>query len=263
LFIFFASASNAADMNCSAGSNYQEAVDNFIKPLGVLPDSEINDKVAKGAKTTQNVLAGIDELRDLCRAVISKDGVYAFFYTLQKISSGMPGVGQYLAQDIKMGQKILDEANNIANNVSFSGLYDNLGITTNFQIRVSKNECSTYWWSRCDWLSSTEIHEKIRSASILYKSSTGAVGETSGLELCVGDTCSNKSNGVTMYYISVGEALINVVSGSLQYAYLKIVWNNGQQSIIPIKSGYISGSAGADTFGLQFNSSKSWFEYKY
>ncbi|MFM2075862.1 MAG: hypothetical protein RJB34_2167 [Pseudomonadota bacterium] len=263
LYFLLCSMANAADVNCSTGMSYQEAVDNFLKPLGVLPETEINEKVAKGVKQTKSVLAGIDELRELCRAATRKDGVYAFFYTLQKVSTGMPGVGQYLAQDIKMGKKILDEANNIANNIAFSGLYDNLGITTNFQIRVSKNGCSTYFWSRCDWLSTTEIHEKIKSASILYKSSAGDVGETSSLDLCVGDTCSNKSNGVTVYYISIGEALINAVSGSLQSAYLKIIWNNGQQSIIPIKSGYISGSAGAYTFGLQFNSSKNWFEYKY
>jgi hypothetical protein len=271
LYFLLCSMANAADVNCSTGTSYQEAVDNFLKPLGILPQKEINEKVLKGVQQTKNVLDGIDELRELCKAATSKDGVYAFFYTLQKVSAGMPGVGQYLAQDIKMGKKILDEANNIANNVAFSGLYDNLGSTTKFQIRVSKNGCSTYWWSKCDWLSTTEIHEKIKSASILYKSSGGDVGETYGLNLCVGYTCSDKRNEATVYDITIGEALMHIdaisdrdASKRLQSAYLKVIWNNGQQSIIPIKSGYISsGSAGAYTFGLQFNISKDWFEYKY
>ena len=240
------------NIDCQIGGSLQATIDGYLKPLKIFPESVLNDKLAS-LKKVKDESAAITELRKKCNVALNdKDGIYTFFYTLDFLSKGTP-YAPILSQDIMYGKDLVARAQNIASNLGQEFLKDASGVTTEFWIRLSKNNCSTAFWSVCKWAKASEIVDKVKSATVLYRMQGGdAVLEAPFLG---GEAAE------PFYKISIGESLTSVDTSKISMMYLKISWSNGQVSIVPLVKGVISISA--YHFDLQFNNTNNWFEYKY
>ncbi len=253
-----AADASQSGVDCAFGGTLQDKADGLIKKLGLIPDQVLGDRIAKTLKSAKDTSDTISEVRDLCAAVQSKDGIDAYFYALSKLSAGLP-MAPYISAEINAGKAIVKEGLRIANHVAFSGLYDNLGVATYFNVTVVRK--SRRWlWQRCDYYTATEIHQKISAASILYRTASGATKESDALWLCSDNLCSNKSNRVRYYQIMIGEALASE-GEALTEAYLKLTWVNGQVSMIALRNGAIDASG--FKFNVDFAENNKWYEYSY
>jgi hypothetical protein len=253
-----AADASQSGVDCAAGSTLQDKADGLIKKLGLIPDQVLGDRIAKTLKSAKSTSDAITEVRDLCIAVRSKDGIDAYFYALGKLSAGLP-MAPYISAEINAGKAIIKEGLRIANHVAFSGLYDNLAVATYFNVAVVKKSCR-WLWQRCDYYSATEIHQKVSTASILYRTASGATRESGALWLCSDELCSNKANGVRYYQITIGEALASE-GEALTEAYLKLTWASGQVSVIALRNGAVDASG--NKFSVNFAENNKWYEYSY
>lgn len=242
------------NIDCQKGSSLQETIDGYIKPLKLFPEPVLNEKLAATLRTIKDTSSAVKELRKACTAAFNdKDGIYTFFYTLDLLSKGTP-YAPILSQDIKFGKELIARAENIALNVGQELLKDNNGVVTEFWIKLSKNNCSTVWWSSCKWATGQEIIDKVKSVTILYrKQGSKDVLETS-------KPMGGEAGG-QYYKIDTGDALTSDDTSVATVMYLKISWSNGQNSIIPLVKGVVS--LVLHHFELQFNNTNNWFEYKY
>jgi hypothetical protein len=253
-----AADASQSGVNCAAGSTLQEKSDGLIKKLGLIPDQVLGDRIAKTLKSAKGTSDALTEVRDLCVAAQSKDGIDAYFYALGKLSAGLP-MAPYISAEINAGKAIVKEGLRIANHVAFSGFFDNLAAATYFNVTVVKKSCR-WLWQRCDYYSATEIDQKVSAASILYRTASGATKESGPLWLCSDELCSNKGNGVRIYQITVGEALASE-GEALTEAFLKLTWASGQVSMIALRSGAVDASG--FKFSVDFAENNKWYEYAF
>lgn len=211
-------------------------------------------------KSAQLSSAAISDLGDICTAVKGKDVIDVYFLALARFSAGLP-MAPFMSYQINAGKAIVKQANQIAENVAYSGLLLNNGAATYFNVRVRRGACSR-WWQQigCDYYSSTEIDDLISEVTVLYRTDAGVSDETQPLWRCSNELCSNKNNGVTIYEIAVGEALLSI-GGNIREAYVQIKWASGQTSVVPIRTGFVEASG--NKFTLVFTKNDRWFEYSY
>jgi hypothetical protein len=260
--MFVTSSSYALDIDCSSGKLIQEKADIVLKGLGLLPEkltSEAIGPILFKAKEANDV---VGELQTICDLVKPKNVADAYFFALNKLSKGLP-MAPYISYQIKAGAAILKEAEKIASNVGIENFYDNSGLTTTFEIRLSNKE-KKYLWTSVKYYQPFEIHKKIRQATVVYKTALSD-GESAPLATCTNDLCdrlrtaSSQSLLPSIYEISVGESLIDFPQ--ITKAYLKIEWANGQWSMVPLRGDSVNGITSGVTargFKLDFFENGPW-----
>lgn len=242
------------------GQDINSLMDDFVNKIGVIP-STLNDKVISYVnnkiKSTAKV---VHDFSELCMAAQSKNGIEAYFYVLDKLTSGAPA-SAYYSQQINAGRKIVEQAHAIANNLAFSGLYNNLGLATDITLTISKEKSSLFNWFP-EKYSAYEANSLLAAMRLVVKTKDNNMMATQPLWKCSDDLCSSKTNGVKILRTSVGESLSNLTDGdSIKELYIELTWNNGQVSLIPIRNNFLETTAYG--FNLNFAQNKGFFEYVY
>lgn len=217
--------------------SYAENLDDIRSGLGIIPRQVISEKIRDVSKKAYDANELMSNAATICEIVSKEtDPINKYFKSIDLLfkTSKLP-MANWVSQQVKVGEAIVDNANKITTGVVSSIINNNAGAAIKLRIKV-------YDYGFV-WDSSINAQKVMKGNYIKY---VGFICQT---------PYSKKLN-----YIQAIPTFVNQYSEAIELGqgqdlldsgcqlgkdkvFLNVVWNNYQRSIVPIQQGFYKAEA--------------------